>query len=209
MKNTLDLYNDILFVGLRPWKYGKQSDQKFKQLLFEIKKEYYIAQPNYEVDFIKPLTNIRKYYHSIIENEAIRFLNILHEETSKALTKNEKYYLIYSALTNIISQKIKNTALIIQTRNYSPEQFDINARITLTDMNIADESYILHFLKHQIIRLIMEVQDSFSEYMKEETLTLDEIYSKYFNEPSPKRPFIIEAQDYLNATKTFQKKQKE
>jgi len=202
MKNILEQYNDILFLNLRPWLFGKQSDTKFKQLFSEVKKEYYINQPNYEVDFIKPLSNIRKYYHAIIEYEAIRFLKELHSEIAEALNQNEKSYLVHFALTKNLFQKIKDTAQLIQERNYSPDQFDLSKQNKSTDISQADESYILHLLKHQIVRLIMEVQNSYADLLKEEPLSQDEIYYKYFNETAPERAYIIESVNIETPIKT-------
>lgn len=209
MKKALELYNDILFLNHRPWIFGKQSDTKFKQLLSEVKKEYYSIQPNYEVDFIKPLSNIRKYYHAIIEHEATRFLNELHSEITDALNQNEKLYIINLTLKKTLSQKIKETAQVIQERDYSPEQFDLSKHNKSTDNSKADESYILHLLKHQVVRLIMEVQYSYTDLLKDEPLTQEEIYYKYFNEAAPERSFIIEAKNYPNTNQIIQPKQKE
>ncbi len=209
MKNALELYNDILFLNYRPWIFGKQSETKFKQLFSEVKKEYYSTQPNYEIDFIKPLSNIRKYYHAIIEHEAIRYLNDLHSEIAEALNQNEKSYIIHFALTKTLSQKIKETAQLIQERNYSPEQFDLSKQNKPTEKSQANESYILHLLKHQLVRLIMEVQDSYTDLLKDEAFTQEEIYYKYFNENAPERSFIIEAEDYPNTKQIIQSKEKE
>lgn len=207
MANKLELFNDILFLNHRPWKFGRQSEIKFKQLLFEVKKEYYTHQPNFEVDFIKPLSNIRKYYHTIIEYEAIRYLNDFHTEISEALSKNEKSYLIHFALNKLVSQKIKETAQVIQERGYTPEQFDLKLQSNSKD--IADESYIIHLLKHHLVRLIMEIQESYPEYLKDDELTPDEIYYKYFNEAEPGRPYIIEAEKYPDTNQIPQPQQKE
>ena len=209
MSNTLELYNDILFLNHRPWRIGRQSDVKFKQLLLEVKKEYYTHQPNYEVDFIKPLSNIRKYFHATIEYEAIKYLNDLHSEISVALSDNEKSYLVHFALNKLISQKIKETAQVINERKYTQEQFDLKQKSKITETSIADESYILHLLKHHLVRLMMEVQDSYPDYLKEEALTPDEIYYKYFNEAAPERPYIIEAENYPNTNQSPQPQQKE
>jgi hypothetical protein len=206
MDNKLELFNDILFLNHRPWIFGKQSDIKFKQLLLEVKKEYYTHQPNFEVDFIKPLSNIRKYYHSIIEYEAIRYLNGFHAEISEALSDNEKSYLIHFALNKLISQKIKEIAQVIQERGYTPEQFDLKHQ---SNKNIADESYIIHLLKHHLVRLVMEIQESYPKFLKDDALTPDEIYYKFFNEAVPERPYIIEAENYPNANQIPQPQQKE
>jgi len=209
MKNSLELYNDILFLNLRPWKFDKQSDAKFKQLLLETKKEYYSNQPNYEVDFVKPLSNLHKYYHAIIDHEAIRFLNILHSEISDSLNQQEKKYNIYVALSKILTPKLNEIAKIIKDRGYTPEQFDLSIKNTSITINIANQSYILHYLKHQIIRLFLEVQDSFNEFMNDDSLTMEEVYNSFFNEESPKRPYIIEAVDYPTTKKIISKKQEE
>lgn len=193
--NNLELFHDILFLNQRPWKFGQQSDIKFKQLLLEVKKEYYTHQPNYEVDFIKPLSSIRKYYNSIIEYEAIAYLNDLHSEIAAALNDNEKSYLVHVALTKLISQKLKETQQVIQEKNYLPEQFDLKLQTKKVDKNTADESYILHLLKHHLVRLIMEIQDSYQEYLKEDALTPDEIYYNYFNEAAPERLYIKECEE--------------
>ncbi len=209
MSHNLELFNEILFLNHRPWKFGNQSDIKFKQLLLEVKKEYYTHQPNYEIDFIKPLSHIRKYYHAIIEYEAIAYLNDLHSEISAALSDNEKSYLVHVALTKLISQKLKETANVIRKRNYSPEQFDLKFQSKAADKNIADESYILHLLKHHLVRLVMEIQDSYQEYLKEGTLTPDEIYYTYFNETAPEISYIIEAGNYPNTNQIPQAQQKD
>lgn len=197
MKNALGLFNDILFLNHRPWKFGKQSDTKFKQLISEVKKEYYSIQPNYKIDFIKPLSNIRKYYNVLIEYEAIRYLNGLHLDISEALNKNEKSYIVNFALTKTLSQKIKETAQVIQGKNYSPEQFDLSNQNKLTNRSQSDESYILHLLKHQLMRLIMEVQDSYTDLLKDEPLTQEEIYYKYFYETAPEKPYIIDCENIV------------
>ena len=209
MSHNLELFNDILFLNHRPWKFGKQSDLKFRQLLLEVKKEYYTHQPNYEVDFIKPLSGIRKYYHAIIEYEAIAYLNDLHSEINAALSDNEKSYLVHVALTKLISQKLKETAPVIQERDYTPEQFDLKLQNKKVNINIANESYVLHLLKHHLVRLVMEIQDSYQEYLKEDVLTADEIYYTYFNEAAPEIAYIIEAEDYPETNQIPQTQQKD
>ena len=196
MTEPLKTYHEILFLGLRPWIYGKQSDQKFKELLVEQKKEYYINQPHYELDFTKPLSNIRKYYNALIESSAIQFLNGFHTEFKQALNDNEKAYLIHNILNKVLSQKLKETEQVISERSYTPDQFSLKQGAKQTDKSVSDDSYILHNLKHQLIRLVMELQESYSEYMKEEPLSTEELYYKYFNEEPPSPSYINEAVNY-------------
>jgi hypothetical protein len=195
MKNTLELYNEILFLNLRPWVYGSHSEMKFKQLLLDEKKEYYTGQPLYKVEFVQPLTNIRKYYKTIIELEAIRFLNSLHEEIQLAQNKYEKQYIVHVTLTKALSQKLTETAQVISERSYSTSQYDFSNPGITGDKAIGNESYVLHYLKSQLIRLYLEVQDLFPEYSKESMLSVDEIYYKYFDEQAPKESNIVKSEN--------------
>ena len=195
MKNTLNIYNDILFLNLRPWIFGKQTDSKIRQLLSEIKEENYKTPPKYEVTFIKPLSNIRKYYQKIIDNEDINYLNELHTAISNTLNKAEKEYIVSCAINKIIAQKMNETAEVINERKYTPEQFDLKRQSKISDTHLADESYILHLLKHHLVRLTMEIQEFYSQYLTE-ILSPEEIYNKYFNETSPKEKYISDANNY-------------
>ena len=208
MTELLNTYHEILFLGLRPWITGKQSNQKFKELLIEQKKEYYINQPHYELDFVKPLSNIRKYYNALIEQTATNFLNAFHSEFNQALNDSERAYLIHNILNKVLSQKLKETEQVIAQRNYTPEQYNLNQGTKQTDKSVSDESYTLHNLKHQLIRLVMELQDSYSEYMKDEPLAIEEIYYTYFNEEQPTPSFINEAVNYPNTNQAIKQQDK-
>ena len=107
MSNTLDTYNEILFVNLRPWKNESVSDVKFRQDLKGLTKVYYQVQPSFEVVFTKPLNNKRKYYQTLIDYEAIQYLNDLHTNVTEGLTENAKKYHVLWALTRTLPQKLK------------------------------------------------------------------------------------------------------
>ncbi|MBK6285713.1 MAG: hypothetical protein IPF54_26325 [Draconibacterium sp.] len=164
-----------------------------------MRKEYYTIQPLYKIEFVQPLSNIRKYYKTIIELEAIRFLNSLHEEILLAQNKYEKQYIVHVTLTKALSQKLTETAQVISERSYSTSQYDFSNPKLTSDKDIGNESYILHYLKFQLIRLYLEVQDSFPEFSKESMLSIDEIYYKYFNEQAPKESNIVQSENTLIA----------
>jgi len=194
--NQLELYNEILFLDLRPWLKSNDPDLKFKQLLSEVKKEYFTYQPNYEVDFIKPLSNFRKYYLAIIEHDATKYLNDLYAEINASTNPTEIKYLVHFALTRTLSQKLNEISRILSERKYNPNQFDLSSEDLRLDKSVADESFVIHYLKHQLVRLFLEVQESYQEHLKEEPISEDEIYYMYFNEQAPKPSFISEADNY-------------
>jgi len=204
MKNTLNLFNNILFLKLRPWIFGKQNDYKFKKLLLTIKKEYYKNQPKYEVVYIKPLSNVLKFYYLTIEYETINFLNNFHNKTTKANNKNEISYYVHIVLLKSLPDKINEIKKNISHRKYTTEQIEFTT-LHKTNINSAvNESYIFHLLKHHTVRLILEIQESYSEFLNSEPLTIDEIYNKYFNESPPEKSFIIEAGEYPSTIKPTQ-----
>lgn len=209
MKNSLDLFNDILFLKFRPWLMSRKADLKFKQLLKDVKREYYVHQPKYEIAFVKPLSSIRKYYCAIIEAESIRFLNDFHSETKAALNDQEISYLIHHVLNKKLSQLLKDIAKLIIERKYSHDQFELGSNNFSKDKCIADESYILHFLKSSFIRLFLEIQDSYLELLNDEVMTQEEIYYKYFNENLPSLPTIIAAENFPNTSPIAKSNSKE
>jgi len=193
MSNTLEVYNRILFLDLRPWLMTNVSELKFKQDLGELSKVHYQVQPNFELAFPKPLTNKRKYFQAQIDHEATGYLNDLHTAVSEAVNENEKKYHIHWALTRTLPQKLKELIQVISERGYSKDQFNHQPVSNNTNQQQADESFIIHYLKHQLVRLFMEVQESYPESLKEDPLNVEEIYMTYFNHTEPNPSYINEA----------------
>lgn len=102
MNNELNLYHKILFLELRPWTNREVAETKYKELMQGISKEHFSFQPLYEVDFPKPLTAKRKYYFSIIENEATCYLNNFQQIIAGALNEKEKQYWVHTTLTKVL-----------------------------------------------------------------------------------------------------------
>lgn len=193
MNNELTLYHKILFLELRPWMNRDIAETKFKELLQKNKKEHFTIQPNYEVDFIKPLTSKRKYYHALIENEATRYLNNFHGIMEGANDKEKKYW-VHTTLTKVIVQKLKETNKVINDNQYFFEQLETKSKQKTTDKNILDETYIIHFLKYQLIRIYIEIQEKFTDYLKEDVVSEEELNQLYFSEQAPEKSLLIPAE---------------
>jgi len=208
MNNELSLYHNMLFLDLRPWKKRDVSEPKFKELLLGISKEDFSFQPLYEVVFEKPLTAKRKYYHALIENEAARYLNDFHSIIAGAEKVVEKKYWVHTTLTKVISQKLKETSKAIEDYQYYFEQLLTGTKSKSIGAYIFDETYIIQFLKYQLIRIYLEIQQAFQNYLKEDTVTEGELHSIYFTEQCPVKSFIVEAQKIKLAATASQDKAK-
>ncbi|MDD4192078.1 MAG: hypothetical protein PHI28_12155, partial [Mangrovibacterium sp.] len=185
MANELEKYNAILFLELRPWLNSDEPDLKFRQRFAEVEKEYYTYRPNYELDFIKPLSYFRKYYKAIIDREAVIFLNDLHTNVTASETVEEKKYHVHTALARTLSRTFRDVVQILTERNYSPDHFDLNLGSNPKNRSLSDESFVVHYLKHELVRLHLEIQESYTDYLKEERLSEEEVYFKYYNESAP------------------------
>jgi hypothetical protein len=196
MTADLELYSRILYRDLRPWINTGFSENKFKQDLTEAEEVHVKTQPLYEVVFPKALSFKRKYYRMIIENEATRFLNELHSYITESINDKARAFHVDYALTRTLNQKLHDLAIELQKRACDADDFLPMEGGNTTPAAKADDSYILLYLKHQLVRLYMEVQENFAKLQSYPTLTEEEVYHKYFNEPGPV-PSVIEQAEVM------------
>lgn len=191
MSNNLEWYHKILFIE-RPWMDATTTDAKYQQLLHELSTENFAQQPLYELSFPKPLTHKTKYYQALINNEAIIFINSVHDLMKRALNDNEKKYHIYKILSKKLPAKLHETEKIISARSLYFSTIDD----TSIDKKLRDDAFILQNLKYQLIHLYLEIQDSFSLYLKETPLNEKDIHLLYFSEPMLRETPIGKAGNY-------------
>lgn len=180
MNNELSLYHNILFLGLRPWKKRDVSESKYKELILTINKEAFSFQPLYEVTFQKPLTAKRKYYHALIENEDTQYLNNFHSIFAGAEKVVEKKYWVHTTLAKVISQKLKETSKAIEDNQYYLDQLLTGTKSKSVAAYFFDETYIIQFLKYQLIRIYLEIQEAFQDYLKEDAISEEELHQYNF-----------------------------
>ncbi len=179
MEFEFELYHNILFLSLNPKKCHALKDAFFRDQLLKIKKEHYIFQPLYDNDFEKPLTPKRKYYVSLIENEAIKYLNTINTELNKALSLNEKKYL-FDSFYKIINLKFREIQTICTKEGYSYNKL----KEGIENENLEDEVYIIQYLKTELIRIYLEITEKFSDLKTNDIYNEGEIYKVYFKEKS-------------------------
>jgi hypothetical protein len=195
MNFDLELFHNIIFLGLHPKKNHTKKDAFFKDQLLKIKKEYYQFQTVYQVDFEEPITQKRKYYVALIKNEAIKYLNTVYTEFKNAVTTNERKYL-FNSFSKIVTQKLKEIHTHCTKEGYKYT----NLVEGIEDENFEDEVYIIQFLKTELIRIYLEIDEKFSEYNTGDSLNEEQIYKHFFKEKQPSPSLLIEAEQIKNAS---------
>lgn len=178
MSNDLEIFNDILHLYLRPWKVI-YLEQKFRELLHSLAKENYHHQPLYEVAFPKPLTGKTRYYRALIDNEAAGFLNNMEALITSASVTNEKKYHLHQALSKKLKDKLEGTEKVIVTHQFYFKIIEAHQQ----DKKVRDDAWIIQYVKYQLIRLYLEIQDRYPEYLTDDPITKEDIHSLYFTEP--------------------------
>lgn len=199
MNNDLELYHTILFINC-PWLDNATSEQKYQQMYHTLSKENLAHQPLYELDFPKPLTAKRKYYHTLFANEANRFINTVHSLINQASNEDEKKFWVHTTLTKKLKDKLNQTEAVIANNNFQLSAAEDKS----LDKSHSDNAFVIQSLKYQLIRLYLEIQNTFADYVKEDLLSEDDIHKLYFSEPAPAKSFIIAATP-LNLPKPKQK----
>jgi hypothetical protein len=190
MSKKLNLINDILYRDNRPWKMENYSEPKFKQLLIGIKTVQPKLPPLYNIEFEKPITFKRKYFLKLIDTDAAAFLNEIHTAVKRSQSINHKKFQVYPALNKTLKDLLLATNQIITERELQEDKFKpVQGKIPKG--NIADEAFIFHYLKHQLIRLYLEISESYPDYRKSENLEIEDLYATFFSEIAPDPVVII------------------
>ncbi len=189
MNNNLELYHELLFIKC-PWLDTTTTDQKYLQLLQSLPPENFTQQPLYKLAFPKPLTPKRKYFYAIIENEARRYLNTINKLVAEASNNNEKKFWVQGTLKKKLKEKLKEIEKIIEAHSFHFSSTE-DKKLSVIDR---DNAYIVQFLKHQLVRLYLEIQNNFPAYTNDDPLTENEIHSLYFSEVPPADSFLKQAE---------------
>lgn len=193
MSFEFKVFNEIAVGSLRPWLSKDKSEQMYKSALVDLPNSFYTYQPLHQLEFTKSLSSKRDYYLRLIDSEAIDYLNFFRAKMNQSINDDAKTYLVTSALQKVIPGKLNRISRLISANNYSPDQYDPALKKLSKDILVADASFIFHYLKHSFIRLFLEIQDSYKEFVEDEIYSAEDLYLKYFNEAEPEASIIIDA----------------
>ncbi len=104
---------------------------------------------------------------------------------TESLIESAKEYHVHWALTRTLPQKLEEMYQVIKERNYTTEQFEPQHGSIKGNTSKGDSAFATHYLKHQLVRLYMEVQEQYPDILKEDPLTEEDIYLTYFSHQAP------------------------
>jgi hypothetical protein len=190
MSQYLTQIRELLFREYRPWMMESYSETKFKQLLNTIKTPVEKIAPRYAIEFDRPITFKRKFFVELINADVIEFLNEIHTAVRRSESTNHKKFQVYNALNKSIKDLLIATSNTLTQRELDQSLFKpIGGKIRKG--NNTDEAFIFHYLKHQLIRLYLEISEAYPSYRKSENLELEDLYETHFAETAPEQPVII------------------
>ncbi|MCX7547763.1 hypothetical protein OS188_07350 [Xanthomarina sp. F1114] len=148
-----------------------RTERDYKELYQSLNTDaLYKAAPLFTIEFAeKPFGAKRKYYKAVIDNQAVSNFNNLIEDFPEN-TIEQEYKFNYQQLYNRYKHYLIDVKSYIDKHNLS--------RVTLSNEN----TYIIQYLKANMIWLFMELQERFSKYGNEDEMSIEEVYKYYFNE---------------------------
>ncbi|HPT70313.1 MAG TPA: hypothetical protein PKW50_09200 [Syntrophomonas sp.] len=194
MNINLGEFNRILFLDLRPWLLTDAPEARFKQDLNSLQTIFNTVQPLYEVSYPKALTGKTKYFRVFIDHVATGFLNELHSEISLSIDQYARKYLVNMALTRTLNGKLQEVARVMEEHGYTGEQTRYDESKSAEVKANEDENYIIGYLKRTLVRLYLEVQDTYTDLVSADILVIDDIYRLYFRQGTPYPSGIIKAE---------------
>lgn len=194
MQTPINLFLQILIGKLCPWLIGDYSDDKYRELTTEVTEHSFQFQPLYKVDFLNPVFPKRKYYAKLVEGAAIEYFNDIHFRMDNALTEDHKYFLIHTSLKKELRPLLEQVANIVADKNLVLDDLINPSNHVKANRRLADNIYILHLLKFQLIWLYQEIQDKYKTYAADYYLSFDDMIFSVFNEDASQKRFISNAE---------------
>ena len=161
-----------------------RNERDYKELNNKFQKSIaYKTPPLFTISFAeKDFGAKRKYYKKLIDIETCNKFNELIDSFPENAIEHEHIF-NYQKIFNQYKQHLQNVDNYIKKYNFHRE-------------NIQEENtFVIQYLKTNMIWLFLELQERFAEYGEEDRFTVEEIYKYYFNE-------IIKEIEIIPNTKT-------
>lgn len=143
-----------------------------------------IFEPLIDIDIPPHFSYKTEFYYYLIRNEGTRLMNNLNKAVQVCSNENEAKFLINTTLIKV-QTFIKDTATHLKELSYTDNlRFDeLPKNKTEAEKKISD--YILSALQTTLIRLLLEIQQTFVAFISSKMLSEDEIYITLLGKTPP------------------------
>lgn len=189
MLTSLASIKRVVYGDYRPWLLRNTSVNRFNALYRELPVVKPHTALHYQLVFPAALGAKRMFYQKFIANSIIASINELDELMESSSNQNEKKYHIHTLLGSVMPEYYQRLRQLLKDNDYSTFAF-MPADGIIPQNEPADESYILYYLKHQLIRLYLETSCLYQTFIKAPVYAHDELYALYFEETPPQPPVV-------------------
>ncbi|WP_288956529.1 DUF6617 family protein [uncultured Polaribacter sp.] len=164
-----------IFTSLLSITKGIHKDSTTERAYTELNKKLninasYKTTPLFSINFTeRDFGSKRKYYKKLIDNEASKKFNKLIDSFPENVIEHDHIF-NYQIIFNEFKQYLIEVDEYIEKYNYD--------RTTIQEEN----TYVIQYLKTNMIWLFLELQERFAKYGDEDYLSIEEVYKFYFNE---------------------------
>ena len=191
MNNQPLVFDRIIHGNLRPWLDTNKHDEKFTQIIRDLKPIEQGFQPLYEIDFYRCFNCKTKYYHKLIINEADNYCNrvieLIRSDDDLRIVK----YLLGNTLKKKLKTFLKDVGKLIKANDYDLKYINPYKSGFDVDTDHKADTYIIQLLKTAPIKVYLEIQEVFKSYITdEEYMEVEDLYLQVLSEPIPEQTFL-------------------
>ncbi|CAM1365411.1 protein of unknown function [Tenacibaculum soleae] len=178
-----DIYASLISITEGIHK-DKRNERDYKDLNNNIKNSAaYKTPPLFTISFAeKDFGAKRKYYKKLIDNETCNKFNELIDSFPENAIEHEHIF-NYQKIFDQYKHHLRNVDNYIKKYNFHRDSIQ------------EENTFVIQYLKTNMIWLYLELQERFAEYGEEDRFTVEEINKYYFNE-------IIKEIEIIPNTKT-------
>lgn len=165
-----DIFTSLLSITKGIHK-DSNTEREYKELNNKLKiNSSYKTTPLFSINFtVRDLGPKRKYYKKLIDNEASKKFNKLIDSFPENAIEYEHTF-NYQVIFNEFKQYLIEVDEYIGKYNYDRKSIQ------------EENTYVIQYLKTNMIWLFLELQERFAKYGDEDYLSVEEVYKFYFNE---------------------------
>ncbi len=165
-----DIFTSLLSITKGIHK-DSTTEREYKELNRKLKNNTsYKTTPLFSINFNeRDFGCKRKYYKKLIDNEASKkFNNLINSFPENAIEHEHTFN--YQIIFNEFKQYLIEVDEYIEKYNYDRKSIQ------------EENTYVIQYLKTNMIWLFLELQERYAKYGEEDYLSIEDVYKFYFNE---------------------------